>query len=149
MKLQKPPRLHSPFSFCLQQASLKSVTGESSAYKGRPTISLSDTGERAKRQTHPHTTSDCSCLLQLVPPFPIHNGHIHCQLGGPRRCRIPAIINNHKLAMVVNDIYILTCNSKRCPNFASSQYKSSYTASNPSCSSFSVNLQTGSCAGLW
>jgi len=36
MKLQNPPRLHSPFSFCRQQASLKSVTGESSAYNGRP-----------------------------------------------------------------------------------------------------------------
>ena len=37
MKLQKPPRLHSPFSFWRQQASRKSVTGESSAYSGRPT----------------------------------------------------------------------------------------------------------------
>jgi hypothetical protein len=36
IKLQKPPRLHSPFSFCRQQASRKSVTGESSAYSGRP-----------------------------------------------------------------------------------------------------------------
>jgi hypothetical protein len=36
MKLQKPPRLHSPFSFWRQQASRKSVTGESSAYSGRP-----------------------------------------------------------------------------------------------------------------
>ena len=36
MKLQKPPRLHSPFSFCRQHASRKSVTGESSAYNGRP-----------------------------------------------------------------------------------------------------------------
>jgi hypothetical protein len=36
MKLQKPPRLHSPFSFWRQHASRKSVTGESSAYKGRP-----------------------------------------------------------------------------------------------------------------
>jgi len=31
IKLQKPPRLHSPFSFCRQQASRKSVTGDSSA----------------------------------------------------------------------------------------------------------------------
>lgn len=38
MKLQNPPRLHSPFSFCRQQASRKSVTGDSSAYKGRPTL---------------------------------------------------------------------------------------------------------------
>lgn len=36
MKLQNPPRLHSPFSFWRQQASRKSVTGESSAYNGRP-----------------------------------------------------------------------------------------------------------------
>ena len=36
IKLQNPPRLHSPFSFCRQQASLKSVTGDSSAYNGRP-----------------------------------------------------------------------------------------------------------------
>jgi hypothetical protein len=31
-----PPLVHSPISFCGQQASLKSVTGESSAYKGLP-----------------------------------------------------------------------------------------------------------------
>ena len=31
MKLQNPPRLHSPFSFWRQQASRKSVTGDSSA----------------------------------------------------------------------------------------------------------------------
>jgi hypothetical protein len=36
IKLQKPPRLHSPFSFWRQHASRKSVTGESSAYRGRP-----------------------------------------------------------------------------------------------------------------
>ena len=31
-----PPLVHSPISFCRQQASLKSVTGESSAYRGLP-----------------------------------------------------------------------------------------------------------------
>ena len=36
MKLQNPPRLHSFVSFCRQQASRKSVTGESSAQSGRP-----------------------------------------------------------------------------------------------------------------
>lgn len=36
IKLQNPPRLHSPMSFCRQQASRKSVTGESSAKSGRP-----------------------------------------------------------------------------------------------------------------
>ena len=38
----------------------------------------------------------------------------------------------------------LTCNSSKCPNLANSQYKSSYTASKPSCNSCSDNLQTGS-----
>lgn len=38
IKLQNPPRLHSPFSFWRQQASRKSVTGESSAYKGLPKV---------------------------------------------------------------------------------------------------------------
>lgn len=38
MKLQNPPRLHSPISFCLQHASLKSVTGDSSAKSGRPSF---------------------------------------------------------------------------------------------------------------
>lgn len=36
MKLQKPPRVHSPISYWRQQASLKSVTGESSAWIGWP-----------------------------------------------------------------------------------------------------------------
>lgn len=36
MKLQNPPRLHSPFSFWRQQDSRKSVTGDSSEYSGRP-----------------------------------------------------------------------------------------------------------------
>lgn len=39
---------------------------------------------------------------------------------------------------------VLTCNSSKCPNFANSQYKSSYTASKPSCNSCSESLQTGS-----
>jgi hypothetical protein len=38
----------------------------------------------------------------------------------------------------------LACNSSKCPNLANSQYKSSYTASKPSCNSCSDNLQTGS-----
>ena len=38
----------------------------------------------------------------------------------------------------------LTCNSSKCPNLANSQYRSSYTASKPSCNSCSDNLQTGS-----
>lgn len=33
-----PPLVHSPISFCRQQASLKSVTGESSAYRGLPDV---------------------------------------------------------------------------------------------------------------
>lgn len=36
IKLQNPPRVHSPNSYCRQQASLKSVTGDSSAIIGRP-----------------------------------------------------------------------------------------------------------------
>lgn len=36
MKLQYPPRLHVFSSYCLQVASLKSVTGENSALTGRP-----------------------------------------------------------------------------------------------------------------
>jgi hypothetical protein len=30
-RMTDPPRVHSPISFCLQQASLKSVTGDNSA----------------------------------------------------------------------------------------------------------------------
>ena len=40
MKLQNPPRVHSPISYCLQQASLKSVTGDSSACIGWPLYHL-------------------------------------------------------------------------------------------------------------
>uniref|UniRef100_A0A182JLJ7 Uncharacterized protein n=1 Tax=Anopheles atroparvus TaxID=41427 RepID=A0A182JLJ7_ANOAO len=36
MKLQKPDLVHSPISYCRQQASRKSVTGDSSEYTGRP-----------------------------------------------------------------------------------------------------------------
>lgn len=49
IKLQNPPRLHSPFSFCRQQASLKSVTGESSAYNGRPCKEYQHLNRRNRR----------------------------------------------------------------------------------------------------
>ena len=40
-KVAHPSRLHSPSSFCLQQASLKSLTGDNSQWSGRIAYHLS------------------------------------------------------------------------------------------------------------
>ena len=74
IKLQKPPRLHSPFSFCRQQASRKSVTGESSAYSGRPeeTINPQSTTSHKKktiRTSIPAIIQIINCSLRLSLPF--------------------------------------------------------------------------------
>jgi len=108
MKLQNPPRLHSPFSFCRQQASLKSVTGESSAYNGRP----------AYQRSFKLSTAVCASVSHSYRAYTL-----------PIRWS-PTLSH--------------TCNSSKCPNLANSQYRSSYTASKPSCNSCSDSLQTGS-----
>jgi len=80
MKLQKPPRLHSPFSFWRQQASRKSVTGESSAYNGRPD-NESQADSRIRKPRRPTCVPPIiqiinSCLrfgLPLIPSVNITN----------------------------------------------------------------------------
>jgi len=146
MKLQNPPLLHSPFSFWRQQASRKSVTGESSAYKGLPKMHALTWDRCNHRQTYLHTSVRYNCQLRPGPQFPTRTVHRHCLLGDPLHCHKPCSI---LWANACRDRTWPTWSSRRCPNLANSQYRSSYTASKPSWSSFSVSLQTGSCAGLW
>lgn len=68
MKLQNPPRSHWPRSFWRQQASRKSVTGESSAYNGRP---AEDVRRRIRKLLLIRRREDCQrtgipALVQLV-----------------------------------------------------------------------------------
>lgn len=143
MKLQKPPRLHSPFSFWRQQASRKSVTGESSAYSGRPDeqVRLIPGSESQDNDvTYQHTIDHSNYPQRPAPRSPIHTERKHCRSDGLRHCHKP----NGVEASSIGKRWLLTCSSSRWPNFANSQYKSSYTASNPSCSSASVSLQIGS-----
>jgi hypothetical protein len=75
IKLQKPPRLHSPFSFCRQQASRKSVTGESSAYKGRPAEAgefrkyVLQSNTKKRRTSIPAIIQTINCYLSLCLPL--------------------------------------------------------------------------------
>ena len=119
MKLQKPPRLHSPFSFCRQHASRKSVTGESSAQSGRSAHAKS--AWRA---------STCAAPLTVVPP-------VIERVDGALRLLLPLKACVHVADEVVADVVahlrrvstragkmnptVLTWSSSRCPNFASSQ----------------------------
>lgn len=69
-----PPLVHSPISFCRQQASLKSVTGDSSAYRGLPAakhIRLVETigYEENKRTCVPPIVKIIHRLLRLCFPF--------------------------------------------------------------------------------
>src|ERR1700722_15831938 len=114
MKLQKPPRLHSPFSFWRQQASRKSVTGESSAYSGRPGY--------CHRRQGVHEGERLTCIPAIVE---IINSRL-----GFRFPFIPRIdVSNQMVTYVVADLRKLTlnstsvferwrcdstCNSKRC-----------------------------------
>jgi len=90
IKLQKPPRLHSPFSFCRQQASRKSVTGESSAYNGRPAGGGKSRITRPWHEnTHQHTSDRSNYRLQSALRFPIRSAHTRCQSNGRLRCHTP------------------------------------------------------------
>lgn len=79
IKLQKPPRLHSPFSFWRQHASRKSVTGESSAYSGRPGGRVSNHFNKNPFWTYRHTTARSDYRQPFELRFPIHTAHKHCQ----------------------------------------------------------------------
>lgn len=119
MKLQKPPRLHSPFSFWRQQASRKSVTGDNSAYSGRPwcTVRVS-TINSGRNHAYLHTNVRCSCPLLPVLLFPIHNAHRRCRLGGLLHCHRPFLVWRR---INEDEVRRLTCNSSRWPNLANSQ----------------------------
>lgn len=94
IKLQNPPRLHSPFSFCRQQASRKSVTGESSAYNGRPWDQVNKHRQRnQKKKRKKEKRPTC------VPTFiQVINGGL--------RLRLPLISSVHVSYKMVS--YIVT-----------------------------------------
>lgn len=118
IKLQKPPRLHSPFSFWRQQASRKSVTGDNSAYNGRPWYTVSISIKSEHNHTYLRTNAHCSCLLLPVLLFPIRNAHKRCQLDGLLRCHRPFDVWRR---VSKDEAGRLTCSSSRWPNLANSQ----------------------------
>jgi hypothetical protein len=138
-----------------------------------PTARLSKVGDRGKFSIEWTTCADSELVsVQLMDTFEFTYLHTTCCLDYPPRSGLPSPTRNErthsqsdglphyhipskKFTLApwgVNCRYsnlLHTWSSRRWPNFASSQYKSSYTASNPSWSCCSVSEQTGSCAGLW